>query len=444
MKTYNEVIQCLDSFVSYEKIGFDNIKTDFDLDKLRKVLEKLNDPQKNFRAVHIAGTKGKGSVCTFVSSILREGGYRTGLFTSPHLQNISERIRVNSDNITERETVEVFERLERCLGHDMFNDFTCFEVYTLMAITYFSLKNVDIAVFETGLGGRLDATNIINAEVCGITPISYDHMAVLGNSLEEIAYEKTGIIKRGSLCVSAAQNEKVLDVIKEKCDERSAKLSLVGRDITSDLKRSDISGSLIDIYSGEKSYKECCIHMIGVFQVENCVMATSICEKVSDKISEDAVKRGIEKAFIPGRMEVLSQSPTILIDGAQNGDSVGKLKSSVEQIFKYDKLILLLGVSKDKDIKNICGEMGTLADEVIITRSSSERALDPLIIRGYLKGKNALVTYNSEEALGRAFDSAGENDLILVAGSFYLIGEIREKILGGTELESQVVKGAKS
>ena len=406
------------------------MESGLNLDKLRKVLSSLKDPQKSFRSIHVAGTKGKGSVCTFISSILERSGHSVGLFTSPHITDVSERIKVNSEKISEQDTVKTFELLRPHLGEGFLDKFTFFEVYTLMAILHFSMKKVDFAVLETGLGGRLDATNVIDAEISAITPISYDHMDVLGNSLEEIAREKAGIIKQDRACVSAEQNNGVLDVIKKNCVERSAGLSVVGTDVKYDIKKSDEKGNLFDIKTGLHNYQRCRTSLLGDFQAENCAMAVGVCEKVLDKIDPEKIAEGIENVFIPGRMETVGLSPRVVIDGAQNGDSMRRLRKSVEQIFKYDRLILILGISNDKDVKEICREIGPVADSIILTSSSSERALDPSIIRGYIRRKDAIVTHDTKEALGIAFSSAGKNDLILAAGSFYLIGEVRKKVKG--------------
>ncbi|MFC1548913.1 bifunctional folylpolyglutamate synthase/dihydrofolate synthase [Candidatus Omnitrophota bacterium] len=430
MHTYEETLRYLDSFVNYEKIGLEKIGgKSFDLDRLRGVLKKLDDPQRSYCSAHIAGTKGKGSVCAFTSSILRESGYRVGLYTSPHLVTPTERISINGDPISREDLASVVGELREIIPNAA-SGFSFFEVFTLIAMLYFSKNDVDFAVFETGMGGRLDATNVIDSKVCGISPISYDHMHVLGEKIEQIASEKAAIIKNEAYCISSPQCEPALDVIRKRCEEQNSELSLVGKDITCDMISCGVEGSTFDLITPKGEYKECRTGLLGNFQIENCATAVGICERlIDDKIDVDNFKRGIERAFIPGRMEILSRDPVILIDGAQNGESASRLKYSVEQIFKYDKLILLLGLARDKDIKNVCQELAPLASEIVLTRASVSRSADPLLIRGYLAGEKAKITSDVKEGLGVALKLAGKNDLILATGSFYVIGEVRELLV---------------
>ena len=427
MKTYKEALDHLNSLTNYERTGFAPGTKVFDLDKLRRILKRLGDPRTGYRRIHVAGTKGKGSICSFTSSILKESGYRTGLFTSPHLDDVRERIKIDGENITGDDFAEVLGILENYIAGE---ELTYFEVCTLMAVLHFGMKKVDFAVFETGLGGRWDATNIVDAEVCGISPVSYDHTDILGSELEDIAREKAAIVKKGSACVSSAQREEVLDVIGERCAEVDASLALVGKDITYEVRDIGQEGSSFSVYGRENTYEECRTEMPGRFQVANCAAAVGICEKAL-KSSADAVrfKKGIRSAFIPGRMEVLYRRPLVVIDGAQNGDSAMQLKYSVEQIFKYDRLVLLLGLSKDKDIKSVCHWLAPIADEIVLTRASVSRAADPDIIRGYIKGKPVSVTGDVKEALGTAFRLAGRDDMILATGSFFVAGEVRNLLM---------------
>ncbi len=428
MPTYEDTLEFLDSFVNFEHIGLTARDTNFDLGKIRRVLRKMGDPQLDYRCVHIAGTKGKGSASAFLSSMLRESGCNVGLYTSPHLTSVRERIRVNGRMIGKRDLVSVADRLRE----HMDPGFSYFEAFTLMAILHFSMQKVDHAVFEVGLGGRLDATNVINAGVCGISPISYDHTHVLGNTIEEIAGEKVAIIKRKARCVSSPQKPAALEVIREKCEKENASLSVVGKDITYDIKRLDETGSCFDVFGRSGAYEDCLTRMPGDFQPLNCAVAVGLCEELLQGASLDArkIKKGIEKAFLPGRLEIIGREPLIVIDGAQNGESARRLRSSVERIFDHGRLILLLGMSKDKDIKSVCEELAPLADSVVLTRASIERAADPLLIRGYIKGKKVTVTGDTREALGAALSRAGKNDTILATGSFFVIGEIRRMILG--------------
>ncbi len=430
MKEYEDVIRYLNSFQNFEISGFDGFTKKLDLSRVFKALERMGRPDRDYRSIHVAGTKGKGSVCAYTASILCEAGYKVGMYTSPHLRDVLERIKIDDKEINKDDLIEAVSNVERVVGKDS-GDFTYFEILTLAAISVFSLRNVDIAVFETGLGGRLDATNVIEPEVTGITPISFDHTDVLGGTIEKIASEKAGIIKNGMVCVLAPQDGKASRVIEDTCSIRKSGLLYVGKEITYKIKDKGPGGSVFDLRTPVREYKGCRTGMPGFLQVMNAAQAVSMCEQLlKDELSESAVKTGIEKTFIPGRLEILSRDPLLLIDGAHNADSAEKLKYSVEQIFKYDKLILLLGLSKGKDIAGVCSVMGKLADHLILTRSGSERAVDPHILRGYFKGRGADITGDVKEALGLALFKAGKKDLILAAGSFYVIGEVRTLVMG--------------
>ncbi len=441
MLTYKQSLKYLDSFLNYEREGFNSLKKEFDLGNLHRVLERMDSPQEDFISVHVGGTKGKGSICTFASSILEQSGYKVGLYTSPHLVDIRERININGDLISEEDFAGVLDGLKNVIEEEsLSDDLTYFEVLTLAAISYFSQKKVDYAVFEVGMGGRLDATNVINAKVCCISPISYDHTHILGSTIEEIAREKAGIIKKGSHCIVSPQRPEALEIIRNKCLREGASFSIIGKDITFKVNRIEDCGSSFDVFTLNGEHIDCRTKMPGEFQPENCASAIGIYENLfsgEKYIDEEAVKRGAEKAYISGRLEILSRKPLIVIDGAQNRQSAAKLKYSVEQIFKYDKLILLLGVSKDKDIKGIADELIPLADEVVLTRANVKRAADPDLVRGYVGGKKASRTRDVKEALGLSLAKAKENDMILAAGSFYVIGEIKKLIASGkSELET--------
>lgn len=434
MRDYKETLEFLESFVNYEKTGFDRFKKTISLENLRATLKDLGCPQSSFRSLHVAGTKGKGSICTFASSILKEAGYKTGLFTSPHLHEINERIKINGESIAPKDLMDTVNYLEGAITPERIKKLTFFEMCVLIAVTYFRVKKADFVVFETGLGGRLDATNVIDAEVFAISPISYDHTHILGNTIGKIAVEKAAIIKNKSCCISSPQKKEALQVIVDRCKETSSELFLAGKDIRYKIKRSDESGNSFDLYTHQAVYNDCKTRLAGEFQVSNSAVAVGMCEMIlkNKRYSQSDFKRGIQNAFIPGRMEILSRSPFIIIDGAQNSASARVLRTSIRKIFKYDKLILILGLCQDKDIANVCGELAPFSDEIILTRSCVKRAASPYLIRGHIKGRHVHITDNVKEALGRALFLAGESDLILTAGSFFVAGEVRQLILRKT------------
>ena len=428
MRSYYEAIKYLNSFMNFEASGFEGFKESLELSRLVNVLENMERPDRAYRSVHVAGTKGKGSVCTYVASILEASGYKVGLFTSPHLYSISERIKINGSSISNEAFAGVMSNLKPYIKNGE-GKFTYFEILTLAAILFFQQEKVDYAVFETGLGGRLDATNIIEAEVVGITPISFDHTDILGETIEKITSEKAEIIKKNVKCVISRQNKNSEKIIESKCLSAGVDLFKADRDFSYDIFEKDTKGSTFTVLTNTYKYNDCHTAMLGEFQVENVAQAICLCEQLlKEKIDIEQVKMGIENAFIPGRLEVISKEPLIVIDGAHNEESSKKLKYSIEEIFKYDRLILILGLSRGKDIEGICQNLKSLADSTILTKAISARAMDPHILRGYFKGQKATVTSDIKEALGRAFLQARKNDLILVTGSFFMIGEVRQEI----------------
>jgi len=434
MTSYNQISEHLDSFTNFENIGFGDIREEFNLDKLRQVLERIGNPERNYRVIHVAGTKGKGSVCSFVSSILREAGMSSGLFLSPHIVTPRERIQVNGEIISENDFAEIFNYLMGALERPANEKYTFFEMYTMVALEYFSRKKVDFAVIEVGMGGRLDATNVTRGEFCGISPISYDHVQFLGNSIRAIAEEKSAIIKSGAYCVSSPQTPDAERIIKKRCLENNAELVLVGRDLKYEIDRLSEGGSSFNFDGIYGSYKNVQTSLAGIFQAENAVTALGICEKVLFPTREldGILKRGIKNAYIPGRMEVLLKKPYFVADGAQNADSAANLKKSIEQIFKYDNLILLLGMSRDKDIKGVCRILGPFADKIVLTRAEGSRAADAGMIRDHIENKQVKMTDDVARGVKEAFNLAGKNDMILATGSFFVVAEVRRIVKGSS------------
>lgn len=432
MKKYDEAVKCLDSFVNYEKKGF-NSGVNFHLGGMRSALRKMGLSGKSFAAAHIAGTKGKGSVSTFTASILSEAGMRTGLYTSPHLLCLRERITIDGKMISERAFSEGFFYLMKTLEKRTIERLTYFEVLTLIAMWFFAGGRADAAVFETGLGGRLDATNVLSPLVCGITPISYDHTRVLGRSLRKIAGEKAAIIKKNAVCVSSRQEKSVLRVIKKRCVEVGASLVLADRYARCEIKKMEPKGTVFDIETPLRRYSDCYTVMPGEFQVDNAAVAVAICERMWHRIyrsdiDEDAVKKGIAKTFLEGRMEMVSFFPRIIVDGAQNAASAETLAGSVSKIFSWDNLVLIAGFCDDKDIKGSCAALSGIADTIIVTQAPTVRAAKPEKIVKCFNNRRVIVAENVEEALDRAICIAGEKGLILAAGSFYIASEVKRII----------------
>ncbi len=448
--TYPETIQYLESFINYEKIALYPYKESLKLERIEGFLATLGNPQDSLKCVHIAGTKGKGSTCVFISYILRQAGFKVGLYTSPHLSNFRERIRIlslrsqvsglrSSDDfegmISERELTDLVKRLkpkiENYNKNSKYGPLSFFEVYTALAFIYFKEKKVDFTVLETGLGGRLDATNVVSPLICAITPISYEHTQKLGNTLREIATEKAGIIKyqkskikyQKLIVITAPQEQEVGTVIRQKCKEVGAKLYEVGKDIT----YKKINGAF-EIKGIFERYKNLKIRLIGEHQLINACVALGVIEALrfyDFKVSPSALKEGFYNTVWPGRCEVVSKKPLIVLDGAQNVASAKGLKETIKSNFKFKRLILVLGISKDKDIKGICNQLRDLADSAILTKANSPRAANPKDLSKYFIEMKTFLTFDVKEALSLAKKKANAKDLILVTGSLFVVGEAR-------------------
>lgn len=429
--TYEEALKYLESFINYEDKNSYSYRGSFKLARMVRLAGFLDNPQNDIKSIHIAGTKGKGSTSAITHSILRSAGFKAGLYTSPHLQSFRERIRINDLLISEGDIARLCEKVKAAVCKMEDGKPTFFEAYTALAYLYFKEEGVDFAVYETGLGGRLDATNIIKPLVCAITPISYEHTDKLGGTLSEIAFEKAGIIKEGSVCVSAPQDKEALDTITRVSKEKGARLVLVGRDIKFEKISGDDTEEVFSVFGTTGEYDRLTMKLIGNHQVVNAATAIGIAESLRFSgtiISKDAIVKGVEEARWPGRLEVVSRKPFVVLDGAQNKASALALASSLGR-FKFDKLILVLGVSSDKDIKGILEALMPVSNSVVLTKSRIvARAADPEGIRKLINpSKEVIVTSGVNEAMDKALSRARAEDLVLVTGSLFVVGEARSR-----------------
>ena len=426
---YQQALDYIYSFIDYEREPGPRDRARYDLRRVDELLARLGNPHLKAKTVHIAGTKGKGSVAVMMASALTASGYTTGLYTSPHLHTFNERIRVDGNLISDKEIVALVEKLkpkvEAVNEKATYGQLTTFELITALGFAHFKRKGVDFQVIEVGLGGRLDATNVVQPKLCIITSISFDHMEVLGNTLAEIAAEKAGIIKPNSIVVTSPQVDEVDKIIEGASLGCNAELVRVGSDITWQSFGFDTSRQSLRVKGRLGSY-ELSIPLLGQHQLNNATTAVAALEVLAEKgfhISRDSITNGLAQVVWPGRLQVLSHRPLLVVDGAHIPDSARKLKKSLEQYFDFDKAILIIGVSSDKDIAGIISELVTLFDKVIATHSIHPRAMPTASIMAELsrQGVEAQATEDISIALPLALSLAGEKDLICVTGSLFVV-----------------------
>ena len=432
---YQQAEDYIFSYTDYEKMPMPHDPAFYDLRRVEELLARLGNPHLAARSVHIAGTKGKGSVAAMVASALSISGYTTGLYTSPHLHTWRERMRVDGELISEEEFVALVARLkpevEAVNRKATYGQLTTFELLTALGFAFFKLKEAKFQVLEVGMGGTFDATNVITPEVCIITSISLDHTEVLGNSLPEVAGEKAGIIKSGSIVVTSLQPDEVARVIEETCLNRGAELVRVGSDVTWQSLGFDSNRQSLQVRGRLNSYK-LSIPLLGQYQLENAAVAVAALEVLAEKgfkISKDGIVNGLAKVSWPGRLQILSRQPLLVVDGAHNPASAQKLKQSLEQYFDFDRAILVIGVSCDKDIAGIVSELVPLFNKVVVTRSRHPRAMapPPIVAEFARHGDEVEVAEDVSTALTLAMGMAGTRDLVCVAGSLFVVGEAIEQ-----------------
>ena len=379
---YDKVLQELYSMPEWKfKLGLKNMKL---------LLKKLNHPERNLKCIHVAGTNGKGSVCAMISSVLKKGNYKVGMYTSPHLKKFNERIRINDKQISDKDIIKYYLRIKKHATNQSF-----FEITTSMMFLYFKEKKIDFAVIETGMGGRLDSTNVIKPLISIITNIAYEHEKFLGKSLKKIAYEKAGIIKKKVPIITCARNS-ALEVIKQTARARNAPLLVI-----------------------DKVIKNRNLKLIGEYQQKNAAIASlaiNILNNNQIKINKNKIEEGLNNTEWPGRFQLKNN---ILMDIAHNPAGFRILFSEIKKL-KFNKLIAVLGFSSDKDVKTIAKIIKV--DKLILTEAANERAAKLENIKRYFKNYTAIK--NSKKALKYAKKIAKRDDLILIAGSIYLVGEL--------------------
>ncbi|MHC4267121.1 MAG: bifunctional folylpolyglutamate synthase/dihydrofolate synthase [Planctomycetota bacterium] len=426
--------------IDYEKLTqYKYDTTSFDLNRMEEMMSFVGNPHKKSRYVHITGTKGKGSTAIIIASILKEHGLITGLFTSPHLTYLGERIKVNEIMIPKNTFVQLISKLKPYIDRTVLKNPalmpTFFEIVTAIAFLYFERKKVDISVLEVGMGGRLDSTNIIMPEVSVITPVGFDHMDKLGHTLDKIAYEKAGIIKEGIPVVSSIQKPKALSVITKTIRKNKAPFYLIGKDVLITdikiIKKNGLTGTKCKIKTWRNRYENVFLPLIGRHQIENCATAIATIEVLSEtgviNTDNDAIINALAKVKCPARIEVISSNPLIVLDTAHTVDSMKILKESIQETLSYKKLILVIGLSSDKDTEGVLREIVCIADSLILTRTGNPREADPEQMAVEVKRfypKKPLVIEDIDEALNEAKRIAKKDDLICITGSFFLAGKV--------------------
>jgi dihydrofolate synthase/folylpolyglutamate synthase len=425
---YNKALDYLYSFVDYSlKHSSELAKADFNLDRMFALMTALGEPQTKYAIIHVAGTKGKGSICALTASALHAGGYKTGLYSSPHLLDFCERIQVNGEPVTHEDFVELVEQIKPAVAK--IEKLTTFEIATALAFLHFARQHVDVAVIEVGLGGRLDATNVVMPSVSVISALSYDHMAVLGDTLTKIAGEKAGIIKQNVPVVSAPQPDEALEVLVRVATERHAPFTLVGKDVQFTPLEHSLDGQSLEVsaFSIQHSALRLQLPLLGIHQVENAATAYAALKASGLEISDRAIQKGFAAVKWPGRFEVMGRKPFFVIDSAHNRESANRLRKALDDYFPEQPAILVFATLEDKDATGMLEELSARLTKIIATQADHPRALEveKIVALSEKLGIPAEAVKPSSSALERAQEIAGKDAIIISAGSVAFAGEMR-------------------
>ena len=422
---YNQALDYLYSFVDYSlKHSSELAKADFNLNRMFALMESLGNPQTKYPIIHVAGTKGKGSVSALCASALKFAGYKVGLYTSPHLLDYVERIQIDGEPISHEQLIDLVDEIKPHVAK--IEKLTTFEITTALAFLAFAKYDVNAAVFEVGLGGRLDATNVVTPKVSVITSLSYDHMAVLGNTLALIAGEKAGIIKEGVPVVSAPQKDEALDVLLRIAEQKGCEFTLVGNDVKFEPLEHSIHGQVLNIH-GPQSLVRLQIPLLGSHQLENAATAYAALKASGIPIDDEQIQSGFSQVQWRARFEVARLDPPVIFDSAHNQDSFEKLRETLETYFPGKKVYLIFGASEDKNIPGMFAEMKPKINKIIITRADHPRALSVDHIQGLAEqaGVESEALVPVKEALRRALElSSKDGSIVLSAGSMFVTAEV--------------------
>lgn len=447
---YQQALDYLYGFVDYSltrQLRYSPEK--FNLDRMKQLMKLMGDPFNRYPVIHVAGTKGKGSTSAMIASILQSAGYRVGLYTSPHLQDFTERIQINGIPISHADFVRQVNEVKEYIAQ--VPEITTFEITTALGFKSFADAHVEVAVVEVGLGGRLDATNIVDPAVSVITALSLDHMNILGDTIEKIASEKGGIVKTGRPTVLAPQCPQAQAVIEEICYERNSPLTIVSRDYQFDpvehttleqtfqvkkLRSISQVSVLSDDSLNSDAVKRFTIPLLGQHQVENAVTAYAtigILQKSGFNIPDEAIVRGFLDVSWPGRFEIARTTPTIILDSAHNQDSALRLRQTMDKYFPNRDVILLFGSSEDKDVRGMYTHLLPIVNTLIVTRSTHPRAMETNILVELAGdwGKQIIQTESVEEGIQKALAEGQQHSIILVTGSIFIVAAARDILQTG-------------
>lgn len=446
MLTYDEALDYLYTFIDYGLVRAEKYSPEvFNLTRMVAFMHALGDPQNRYPVIHVAGTKGKGSVAALCTSALRAGGYRTGFYTSPHLNDFRERAQVNGEYISREALAQIISEFQPLVAQHP--GVTTFELSTALAFVHFARQQVDVAVVEVGLGGRLDATNVVHPVIAVISSLSYDHTYLLGNTLGEIATEKAGIIKPGVPVVTAGQAPEALAALERIAAERGAPLEWVGRDWHYRPVAHSLDGQTFEVWSADEQRQlnalqaqghavawrptQLDLPLLGQHQVENATLAYAALQAARRQglpLAADAIRAGFKQVVWPGRFEILSRQPYVVVDGAHNADSARRLAATVREYFPGRRVALIFGASSDKDVSGMLAELlapDTGVAQVIMAQAVHPRAIEPEALADLAAPYGLAVTASTSvaAALAQALAGAGPDDVILACGSLFVVAE---------------------
>jgi len=434
IKTYSQALDYIYSFVDYSltrNLRYSPEK--FNLNRMRDFLKLLDNPQQNYKIIHIAGTKGKGSTGAMIASILNRSGLKTGFYTSPHMIDFNERIRIGDEQISHQEIINYIDKLIPMI--ERVPELTTFEIITGLAFKYFADRKIDFGVIEVGLGGRFDATNVVQPKVSVITSISHDHTKVLGKTLKKIAFEKAGIIKKGIPVIVSKQKSSPLEEIKRIAHERNVRMIYAPEIYSVKVGPYSLERQSFILQRDKQKPVDIFISLLGDHQIDNAVTAFACIEELKRQgidIDSDAISLGFKNINWPGRFEVINKKPLVIIDSAHNLDSFRKLAATIRKYLPEQQVLLIFGASEDKEVEKMLNIIKPLIKNLIITRSEHPRAMEINKIEGIATHLNIpfVIEENIKNAIGEALVRSDDLTAIVAAGSIFIAGAVKENFKG--------------